>query len=114
MCMNILQQELKRIVHQHNPAVTKLQFTMNSIDCFMMGSTLMGHLLEKNELVIDPSLINTLIYPTSSSIPLSSSSSSSTAFHLHLHPQALLHFPQTQNQSFETCIFYCSSVDVYR
>ena len=106
MCMDILQQELKTIAHQHNPAITKLQYTMNSMDCFMMGSTLMGHLLEKNELIIDPALINTLIYPTASSIPLPSSSSSSTAVHLQLHPQALLQFPQTQHQSFETCILY--------
>ena len=104
----VLQDELLSQISQHNPAVTKLTYTLNTDECFVKGVTLLGHLLDKQRVFIDPSLINTVVYPTSKHMEckITTVSKEQSVFQVALHPDCKLQFPETQAQSFESCLIW--------
>ena len=104
----LLQETLLTQVSQHNPQVTKLTFTLNTDECFVKGVTLLGHLLDKKRVFIDPSLMDTLVFPTNPHMErkITAIKKDQSEYQVALHPDCILQLPQTQAQaqSFESCM----------
>lgn len=105
MRIEILKETLLSRVAEHNPKITQLTQTLNMDECFVMGATLLGHLINEGSIFINPSLVNTLIFPTSKKMSdkLSRLHKEESKMEITLHPECILDFPSTPHQSFEQC-----------
>lgn len=106
MRIEILKETLLARIAEHNPKITQLTQTLNMDECFVMGATLLGHLIDKGSIFVNPSLINTLIFPTSKKMSdkLTRLHKEECKMEITLHPECILDFPSTPHQSFEQCM----------